>query len=91
MEDSHLLNVQRVLRERLRDLEPFVECMADMAERYNDYYADKDWAPHESAPDEDELRGETKIALMCVSHEVRRRGLEPKQLREVEKTGARLE
>ena len=75
--DSHLLNIQHFIKDSFGRIGQYVEASERAAEYYNAYYSDRDWFSPECGEDEDEVRGNLKIALMKVSEEVNKRELMP--------------
>lgn len=75
LEDAHLLNIQAFLSRQLKNLHPLVSAVNNLADRYSAEYSDKEWFSDPEYVDEDDMRGEIKIALMKISQEVNRRGL----------------
>lgn len=73
--DSHLLNIQALLSRQLKNLQPLVKAANNLIDRHSAEYSDKEWFSAPSYVDEDEIKGEIKVALMKISQEVNRRGL----------------
>jgi len=71
--DSHLLNIQAMLKRTLKNPQAQLYQAGALIDRYCAEYSDKDWFSIPEYPDIDDVQGETRIALMKISQEVNRR------------------